>query len=141
MLSGEIALKNNHYYYILKNAGIGDGFMQDILFSEILKKCADLLSMLICYFLRKTQISEQTPITMVHLSDNHFRVESTEAMRITFLAQGHNILMLPGFEPSIVVFRNHHPTNMTSMFHSHKFREILYFVLFSGILSPKCTCK
>ena len=32
MLSGEIALKNNHYYhyyYILKNAGIGDGFMQD----------------------------------------------------------------------------------------------------------------
>ena len=34
--------------------------------------------------------------------DTHFTAESTEAMQIKCLAQGHNILM-PGFEPSTSV--------------------------------------
>ena len=37
----------------------------------------------------------------------HFTAESTEAMRIKCLAQGHNILM-PEFEPSTPVSRNRH---------------------------------
>ena len=45
------------------------------------------------------------------LKNNHyyyyFITESTEAMRIKCLAQGHNILM-PEFEPSTPVSRNRH---------------------------------
>ena len=35
----------------------------------------------------------------------HFATESTEAMQIKCLAQGHNVLM-PGFEPSTYASRN-----------------------------------
>ena len=41
----------------------------------------------------------------------HFTAESTEAMRIKCLAQGHNILM-PGFEPPTSVSSNRHPNHM-----------------------------
>ena len=47
--------------------------------------------------------TKQTPITMVIQSGIHFAAESTETMRIECLAQRHNILMQPGFEPSIAV--------------------------------------
>ena len=40
---------------------------------------------------------------------------STETMRIKCLAQGYNILMQTGFEPSIVVSRNRHLTHMINM--------------------------
>ena len=43
-----------------------------------------------------------------------FTTESTEAMRIKRLAQGHNIL-LPGFEPSTSVSRNRHSSQTTNM--------------------------
>ena len=56
-----------------------------------------------CYFLRKTHSIEQTPFTGVFMYDTHFAAESTEAMRIKCLDQGHNILMLPGFELKIAV--------------------------------------
>ena len=46
---------------------------------------------------------------MVSPPGTNFTAESTEAMRIMCLAQGHNILMLPGFEPSTFVSRNRHP--------------------------------
>ena len=45
----------------------------------------------------------------------HFTTESAEAIRIKCLAQGHNILMLPGFEQSASVSRNRHPNHMTNM--------------------------
>ena len=47
---------------------------------------------------------------------SHFTAESTEAMRIKCIAQGHNILM-PGFELSASVSRNLHYDHMTNMFH------------------------
>ena len=40
--------------------------------------------------------------------------DSTEAMRIMCLAQGHNVLM-SGIEPSISVSRNRHSNNMINM--------------------------
>ena len=52
-----------------------------------------------------------------------YSAESTEAMRIKFLAQGNNIL-LPGFEPSTSVFQNRHssqPTNMLLLVHRQCF--------------------
>ena len=45
----------------------------------------------------------------------YFTAKSTEAMRIKCLAQGHNILMLLGFDPSISVPRNRHHTHMNNM--------------------------
>ena len=44
---------------------------------------------------------------------NNFTAESTEAMRLKCLAQRHNMLMLPGFEPSTSVSRKRHPNHMT----------------------------
>ena len=41
--------------------------------------------------------------------------ESTEAMQINWLAQGHNILKQPECDPSIAVFRNRNLTNMTNI--------------------------
>ena len=54
--------------------------------------------------------------TLARLSPpgEHFTAESTEAMRIKCLAQGHNILM-PGFVPSTSVSRNRHSDHMTNM--------------------------
>ena len=45
-------------------------------------------------------------------SGNHFTAESTEAMRIKCLAQGHSILM-PGSSTS--VFRNQHSNHTTNL--------------------------
>ena len=44
----------------------------------------------------------------------HFTADSTEAMRVKCLAQGHNILM-PGYEPSTSVTRNRHSNQTTNM--------------------------
>ena len=41
--------------------------------------------------------------------------ELIEAIRIKCLVQGHDILMQPGFEPSISVSRNRHSNHMTNM--------------------------
>ena len=51
------------------------------------------------------------------LSGTHLKAESTEA--IWRLAEGHNILMLPGFEPSTAVFRNLHLADMTSVLNEY----------------------
>ena len=48
-------------------------------------------------------------------SNVHFTTESTEVLQIKRLAQGHNILMLPGFEPSTSVSRNRHSNHMSNM--------------------------
>ena len=58
-----------------------------------------------CNFLRKACSTEQTPVTLVFPFGTQFTAESTEAMRIKCLAQGHNIPMQPGFEPSNAVSR------------------------------------
>ena len=67
-----------------------------------------------CYFLRRAHSTEQTPLMMVFTSFAHFTTESTEAMQIKCLAQGHNILMKPEFEPPIAVSRNQHLNHMTN---------------------------
>ena len=55
---------------------------------------------------------------MMRLSQpgTHLTAESTEAMQIKCLAQGHNILM-PGFEPSTSVSRNRHSNHLTNLLH------------------------
>ena len=68
-----------------------------------------------CYFLRKAHSSEETTFTRVTLSGTHFSADSTEAIRIKCLAQGRNILMQSGFEPSIAVSRNRQLSHMTNM--------------------------
>ena len=50
------------------------------------------------YFFLYDYGTEQTPFKRVSLSDTHFTVKSTEAMWIKCLAQGHNILIQPGFD-------------------------------------------
>ena len=50
-----------------------------------------------CYFLRNTQSTEQTPFARVFPFGTHLTDESTEAMRIKCLAHGHNILMQPAY--------------------------------------------
>ena len=42
---------------------------------------------------QKAYRTEQTPFTSVFLSGSDFTAESTEAIRMKCLAQGHNILM------------------------------------------------
>ena len=66
--------------------------------------------MLVCKgsFLRTAHSTQQTPFKGVSAPGTRFSAESTEAMRIKCVAQGHNILMQPRFEPSIVVSRNLH---------------------------------
>ena len=56
-----------------------------------------------CLFLLKAHGIEQAPITWVFPSDTHLASESTEAMRIKSLAQGHSILRQPGFVPLVAV--------------------------------------
>ena len=62
----------------------------------------------------KNVIALNKHFTRVFQCGTHFTAESTEAMRIKCLAQGHNILMQSEFEPSIAVFRNRHLTRMTN---------------------------
>ena len=64
-----------------------------------------------CYFNRKAHSTELTPFAMVFQSGPYFTDESTEAMRIKCLAQGHNILIQPQFEPPIAVTRNGYLTH------------------------------
>ena len=45
----------------------------------------------------------------------HLLAESTDAIQTKCLAQGYNILMQPGFEPSIAIFRNRHLAPMANM--------------------------
>ena len=49
-----------------------------------------------CYFPRKAHSTEQIPFMRVFPSGTHHTAETTEAMRIKCLAQGHITLMLPG---------------------------------------------
>ena len=70
-------------------------------FMNILK----FLLIFMCYFLCKSHSTEQIPFTRVFLFGTHFTAESTEAMRIMCLAQGHDILMQSWCEPSIAVSR------------------------------------
>ena len=49
----------------------------------------------------------------VFLSGNDFTAESTEAMRVKCLSQGHSILMQLEFKPLITVSLNRHLTNIT----------------------------
>ena len=51
-----------------------------------------------CYFLQRAHSIEQAPLTMVMPSGTHFTADSTEAMQIKSLAQGHDKLTLPGFK-------------------------------------------
>ena len=67
------------------------------------------------YFIRKTHSTEQIPFSGIFSSGTHFTDESTDAMRIKSLAQGHNILIFSGFKPSIAESRNIHPIHMTNM--------------------------
>ena len=67
------------------------------------------------YFLRKGHNVEQATLTRVFPSGTHFSAELTEAIQIKCHALGHNIQLQPGFEPSITVSRNRHPTRMTNM--------------------------
>ena len=53
-------------------------------------------------------------------SGTHFVAKLTEAMLTKCRAQGHNILMQSGFEPSITVSRNRHLTHMTNMLQKQK---------------------
>ena len=55
------------------------------------------------------------PFTWVFPPGTHFTAESTDAMRITFLAEGPNLMIQPGFEPSISVSRNQHLNHIANM--------------------------
>ena len=68
-----------------------------------------------CYLILKVHSTEQTAFWKVFPSGTHFTAESTEVIRIKCLAQGHDIQMLPGFEPSIAMSRNGYLTNMTNI--------------------------
>ena len=68
-----------------------------------------------CYFLWGPHTTEQMHFMRVFLSRTHFTTELTEAMWIKCLAQGHSILMKPGFEPLITVSRNRHLIDLTNM--------------------------
>ena len=57
-------------------------------------------------FLRKAYSTEQTPFMRVSPPGTHFSAESSEAMRIKYLAEGQDILLQLGYEPSIAVSRN-----------------------------------
>ena len=63
----------------------------------------------------KAHSTEQKPVTSVFPSGTHFTTELTEVMRVMCLAQGHNILIQPGFEPSISVSRRRHFIHMTNI--------------------------
>ena len=56
-----------------------------------------------CYFFRNAHSTEQISFMSVFLSGTHFTAESTEAIQIKCLAQGHNLLMQPWFYPLIVL--------------------------------------
>ena len=84
--------------------------LQNVAFLQAPNKCVTFK----CYFLQKESCRD-TPFTSVSLHDIHHTAESTEAMQIKCLRQGHSILMLPGFEPSTSVSRKQHPNHMTKM--------------------------
>ena len=68
-----------------------------------------------CYFLRKAHCTEQTIFMSIFPSGNHLSAESTEAMWIKCLAQGH-MLMQPRVETLIAVSRIQHLTLMTNIY-------------------------
>ena len=70
----------------------------------------------------------RTPFMRLSPPGTHFTVESTGAMRIKCLAQGHNMLM-PGFEPPTSVSRNLFSNHMTN---------IKVFCLLSGRCNGLC---
>ena len=78
----------------------------------------------------------------------NFIAESTEATRIKCLSEGHNILMLPWFEPSASVFRNCHLKHKTDMLHNCSFItgidsaefKVVKMISFLKIRQPKEQC-
>ena len=66
-------------------------------------------------FPRKAHSTEKTPFTRMSPPGTHFTAVSTEAIRIKCLAQGHNILILPGFQPTISVSTHRHLNHVTNM--------------------------
>ena len=70
-----------------------------------------------CYFLRRAHSTEKTSFTKVFQPGPHLTAESTEAIQMKCLAQGHIILMQTRFGPSIPVYINRHLTHMTNMLH------------------------
>ena len=71
---------------------------------------------------KKVTVVEQS----VKLPGTHFTAESTEAMQIMCLAQGHNILM-SGFEQSTSISGNRHSNQTTNMLHSYIYAKIIVF--------------
>ena len=94
-------------------------FLSFLIFDE----CFPCFYMLIIYFYEMCDLSAISSEKVIALNifmrlsppGTHFTAESTEAMQTKCLAQGHNILMLPGFEPSTSVSRNGHPNHMTNI--------------------------
>ena len=68
-------------------------------------------------FLWKAHTTEHL-FNRVSSPGTHLTTDSTEAMRIKCLAQGHKILMRPRFEPSTSVSRSRYPNHMTNMLHN-----------------------
>ena len=50
-----------------------------------------------CYFFQKANGTEQIHLTREFPSGTHFTAESTEAMHLKCIAQGHNIMMQTEF--------------------------------------------
>ena len=59
--------------------------------------------------------NKQTSFLRVFQSGTYLTAESTEAMQITCLAQGHRLLMQPLFEPLISVSINRYLNRMANM--------------------------
>ena len=68
-----------------------------------------------CSFLCKAHSTEQTPFMRVLQSGTHLSAESTEAMRIICLAEGHNIMQPNFVESSICISRHRFLTLVTKM--------------------------
>ena len=80
-----------------------------------LGKMNRLKALCMMHFLRKSHSTEQIRFMRVFPPGTHLQTESTEAMRIKCLAQGHNVLMQLRFEPSIAVSANRHLAYITNM--------------------------
>ena len=64
---------------------------------------------------RAHSTGQHTAFTGVLPCAIHLSAESTVAMHIDSLAQGHNILTYPGLEPPITVLKSRHLTHVTNI--------------------------